>query len=267
MSVLQNKSVMFIGGGNMASALIDGLLVANVPSLDIFVSDKNQNKRDGFAQKGIAAVSPDKAGELIQKSDIVVLAVKPQVMFEVCESIKAHLADKLIISVAAGIGVATLEQMTGSRRVVRVMPNIPAAVGFGASGLYATVGETDKQMATAITKASGIAVWVEKEEDLHSVTATAGSAPAYFFYILEAMIDKAVSMGLAFDDAKKLAAQTMQGAAVMASQDDPAALRAKVTSKGGTTFAAITYLDNANLKEHIGNAMQACYDRSVELGS
>lgn len=267
MSVLQNKSVIFIGGGNMASALIDGLLCADVPALDIFVSDKNKDKRDGFAQKGVTAVAPDKAGELIQKSDIVVLAVKPQVMLEVCQSIKACLDGKLIISVAAGLSVATLEQMTGSHRVVRVMPNIPAAVGFGASGLYATVSDTDKQMATKITEASGLAVWVDKEDDLHAVTAVAGSAPAYFFYFLEAMIDKAVAMGLNADDAKKLAAQTMQGAAVMASKDDPAALRAKVTSKGGTTFAAITYLDNANLKEHIGSAMQACYDKSVELGS
>lgn len=269
MQVLNNKTVVFVGGGNMAGALIDGLLTKKAQenlSVQIGVIDPEQAKLDSFAKKGVLTALADNAHALLSLADIVVLAVKPQVMAEVCASIKADLADKLIISVAAGLSLDKLALMTGNNRLVRTMPNLPATVGLGATGLYATVSDADKALAFAVMSASGVAVWVAKEDDLHTVTAVAGSAPAYFFYILEQMIAKAVAMGLSYDDAHKLATQTMHGAAVMAKTGDPATLRSQVTSKGGTTHAAIVYFDETNTPNNIQGAMQACYDRSVELG-
>lgn len=267
---LQQKTVMFIGGGNMASALIDGLLKAKVShqlDLTICVSDPNQANLDKFTAKGVQVTTPDKAMDLLTHSDVVVLAVKPQVMASVCADIRAFLADKLVISIAAGLSVASLSAMVGHTRIVRTMPNLPATVGLGATGLFADgVADSDKALALAIMSASGIGVWVDKEDDLHSVTAVAGSAPAYFFYMLEQMTTQAVAMGLPKKAAHDLAVQTMQGAAVMAKDNDPQALRAKVTSKGGTTHAAIVYLDDHHVNDHIQGAMQACAKRSIELG-
>lgn len=266
-TILKDKSVVFIGGGNMASALIDGLLSAQIASLAIAVSDNNADKRYAFTQKGVTAVAPDEADKLITQSDMVVLAVKPQVLSQACQPIKSVLTDKLIISVAAGVSLQALQAMTGSTRLVRTMPNLPATVGLGATGLFAnTVDDSDKALATAVMAASGITVWVDNEEALHAVTAVAGSAPAYFFYMLEAMIDKAVAMGLDDNQAQALAVQAMYGAAVMAKDNNPADLRAKVTSKGGTTYAAISCLQDNKVGEKLSLAMQACYDRSVELG-
>lgn len=267
--VLNNQSVMFIGGGNMASALIEGLLQAKQAhqlSLDIRVSDPKQSAVDSFLAKGVNAVLATQADTLIASSSVVVLAVKPQVMAEVCQSIRPYLADKLIISIAAGLTVDSLANMVGHTRIVRTMPNLPATVGMGATGLFAKeILATDRSLALAIMSASGMGVWVDKEDDLHTVTAVAGSAPAYFFYMLEQMIAKAVEMGLDKVAAHHLAVQTMQGAAMMAKTGDPATLRAKVTSKGGTTHAAITYFDTHEVDTHIKGAMQACADRSMAL--
>lgn len=263
---LSGKSVIFIGGGNMATALIDGLVHAKKNhSLDltIMVSDKNSDKQAEFTQKDVIFTTPDTAQTLIDKADIVVLAVKPQVMSAVCQTL--NLDNKLVISVAAGLSVQRLSDMIGHHRLVRTMPNLPACVGFGATGLFATVSDDDKALATAVMSASGVCVWVDDETLLHSVTATAGSAPAYFFYVIEQMTEQAVKMGLNPQDAKLLIAQTMQGASIMAQDGDASELRAKVTSKGGTTHAAISAMQNDNLGQIIANAMRACYDRSVEL--
>ncbi|MDO5651690.1 MAG: pyrroline-5-carboxylate reductase [Moraxella sp.] len=273
LTTLQNKTIFFVGGGNMATALIDGLLGANADgqlNLAIGVSDPNQANLDNFTAKGMRAVLPAQAGEQIANSDIVVLAVKPQMMGEVCESIRAFVGKALIISIAAGLSIDTLGKMTGSTKIVRTMPNLPATVGYGATGLFANadnVDNVDKELATAVMAASGAAVWVNNETDLHSVTAVAGSAPAYFFYVLEQMIAKAVSLGLDANSAKALAVQSMMGAATMAQDGEPSELRAKVTSKGGTTHAAISSMQDHQVGEHIQAAMQACYDRSVELGA
>lgn len=265
---LKDHTVVFVGGGNMASALIDGLLSKQNSAISVGVIDPNQHKLDAFTQQGVKTALPDHANELLNEASVVVLAVKPQVMAEVCQSIKLSLQDKLVISVAAGLTVSNLVAMTGCQRLVRTMPNLPATVGYGATGLYANdLNQNDKQLAQAIMQASGVAVWVDQEEHLHAVTAVAGSAPAYFFYVLEQMIDKAVQMGLSYENAHTLATQTMHGSALMAKQANPADLRAKVTSKGGTTHAAIRYFDEQNTSSHIFGAMQACYDRSVELGS
>lgn len=270
LTTLNNKSIVFIGGGNMATALIDGLLVAKTThALDfhIGVVETLEEKRPFFAEKGVEMVVSANAKSLLDKADVVVLAVKPQVLADVCADLLPF-PNALIISVAAGIGVSSLQAMTHSTRLVRTMPNLPATVGFGATGLYAdkAVSADDKAVAEAIMGASGMTAWVDTEDKLHAVTAVAGSAPAYFFYVLEAMVEQAVKMGLDETSALALATQTMQGAGVMAKAGDPAELRAKVTSKGGTTHAAITHLQDNQVGEHIAGAMQACYQRSVELG-
>lgn len=267
---LQGENIVFVGGGNMATALIDGLLATkDQQKLDVRlgVIETNAEKLDFFRQKGVKAALYTDAKTLLADATTVVLAVKPQVMGEVCAGIRAFLQDKLVISVAAGLSLRSLYQTTESKRLVRAMPNLPASVGLGATGLFAEdLSEADVLVAQSAMQASGSAFWVQKEDDLHAVTAVAGSAPAYFFYILEAMTAKACQMGLPKDVAKALATQAMAGAAKMAQSDDPAVLRSKVTSKGGTTHAAICRLQADGVDQKIADAMQACFDRSVELG-
>lgn len=266
---LEGQKIVFIGGGNMATALIDGLVKARdeqAIQFDIGVIEPSVDKKTSFEALSVNFATPDTAHDLLDSASVIVLAVKPQVMQEVCAQF--DLGDALIISIAAGLSLHKLSDMTGKTRIVRTMPNLPASVGFGATGLFAdAVSEQDKKIATAVMGASGVAVWVPKEDDLHTVTAVAGSAPAYFFYMLKHMIKKAVELGLDEQSAKLLASQTMQGAAIMAKHDDAGELQAKVTSKGGTTFAAITHMDEQNMGQIIAEAMQACYARSVELGS
>lgn len=270
-SVLNHKKVVFIGGGNMAGAIIDGLLKAKQShhlSLKIGVSDFDEVKLAEFEQKGLEISTPPNAGELIAAADVVVLAVKPQVMASVCQDVAKHLDGQLVLSVAAGLSVVSLSQMLGGYlHIVRCMPNLPASVGLGASGLYSQTDDESKALAQAIMQASGITVWLSDESLMHAVTAVAGSAPAYFFYVLEGMIQKAVALGLDADDAKALAVQTMLGAAHLAQQGEPDVLRAQVTSKGGTTAAAIDSFTDAHLHQSIDDAMQACVDRSQELGN
>lgn len=270
-TILDYKQVTFIGGGNMAGALVDGLLQARAErglDLRVVVSDIDADKRKTFANKDLLVVAPEDSATEIERSDIVVLAVKPQMMNEACCGIKEALRQKLILSVAAGIGVERLAETTGASRIVRSMPNLPATVSRGATGMFAaSANEADRALAEAVMAASGVVVWVEDETHLHAVTAVAGSAPAYFFYMLEHMTQKAQEMGLSEADALALVTQTMEGAAIMAQNADPAELRAKVTSKGGTTHAAIVRLQEDGVGERLAEAMQACFDRSVELGA
>lgn len=268
---LNGKNIVFIGGGNMARAIVQGLLNAKQTyelDLSVGVSDKNAPKREAFAVQGVAVASPESAHTLIAHADVVVLAFKPQVAKEVAPSLAPHLADKLVLSVMAGIGVDKLSEYFGTSRIVRAMPNLPASIGKGATGLYANVSETDKALAQAVMASTGLTVWVDDEAKLHAVTAVAGSAPAYFFYVLEAMIEKACQMGLDADDAKRLAVASMIGAGelVNASADSPATLREQVTSKGGTTAMAIQTFNEEGVNIAFGKAMQACYERSAELG-
>ncbi|WP_066803742.1 pyrroline-5-carboxylate reductase [Moraxella oblonga] len=267
--ILNGKNIVFIGGGNMARAIVEGLLSAKASfglDLTVGVSDKNTHKRDEFAKKGVLVADPQNAHTLIAGADVVVLCVKPQVAKEVAPSLLPYLFDKLILSVMAGIGVDKLSRYFGSHKIVRAMPNLPASVGHGATGLFANVGDDDKMLAQLIMASVGLTVWVDDEDKLHAVTAVAGSAPAYFFYILEAMIDKARQMGLDADDAKRLAVASMIGAGHLANTHDVVALRQQVTSKGGTTAMAIEVFDQKEMSNIIGTAMQACYDRSDELG-
>ncbi|WP_457858016.1 pyrroline-5-carboxylate reductase [Psychrobacter pulmonis] len=271
MSVLDNKKISFIGGGNMAQALISGLISCGVKPSLITVADPSSEAREQLAAKGLYTVDPTAdAKAAVIDADIVVLAVKPQVMKAVVSGFADALDTQLVISVAAGLSTALLSNMLGGySNIVRAMPNTPAMIQMGATGLYGTddVSAEQKQLATAVMEASGLVMWVDNEEHMHAVTAVSGSAPAYMFYFIEAMVDGGVALGLDKEQASALAMQTMLGAAKMAlgSEDAPSELRRKVTSPNGTTQAAIESMQANDISRQIIEAMQACYDRSQAL--
>ena len=271
MSVLDNKKISFIGGGNMAQALISGLVSCGVKPNLITVADPSSEAREQLSAKGLNTVDPTAdAKAAVIDADIVVLAVKPQVMKAVVSSFADVLDKQLVISVAAGLSTELLSDMLGGYdNIVRAMPNTPAMIQMGATGLYGTdnISAEQKQLATAVMEASGLVMWVDNEEQMHAVTAVSGSAPAYMFYFIESMIDGAVALGLDKEQASALAMQTMLGAAKMAmgSEDAPSELRRKVTSPNGTTQAAIESMQANDIGRQIGEAMQACYDRSQAL--
>lgn len=271
MSVLDHKKISFIGGGNMAQALISGLIGCGIQPNLITVADPNLDIREQLTAKGLNAIDPAAdAKAAVIDADIVVLAVKPQVMKAVVSTFADVLDTQLVISVAAGLSTELLSDMlNGYRNIVRAMPNTPAMIQMGATGLYGTedISAEQKQLATAMMEASGLVMWVEDEAHMHAVTAVSGSAPAYMFYIIESMVDGAVALGLDKEQASALAMQTMLGATKMAmgSEDAPAELRRKVTSPNGTTQAAIESMQANDIGRQIGEAMQACYDRSQAL--
>ncbi|WP_440455059.1 pyrroline-5-carboxylate reductase [Psychrobacter sp. ASPA161_9] len=271
MSVLDNKKISFIGGGNMAQALISGLIACGVKPELITVSAPSAETREQYADQKMntvdASVNPKAA---VIDADVIVLAVKPQVMKKVVSEFADALDNQLVISVAAGLSTDILSTMLGGyRNIVRAMPNTPSKIQMGATGLYATddINEAQKQLATAVMEASGLAMWVNDEEHMHAVTAVSGSAPAYVFYFIESMIDGAVALGLDKEQASALAMQTVLGAAQMTidSDDSPAELRRKVMSPNGTTQAAIESMQSNEIGRLIAEAMQACYDRSQAL--
>ena len=271
MSVLDNKKISFIGGGNMAQALISGLISCGVEPSLITVADPSSDAREQLAAKGLNTVDPTAdAKAAVIGADIVVLAVKPQVMKAVVSGFADALDKQLVISVAAGLSTALLSNMLGGySNIVRAMPNTPAMIQMGATGLYGTddISAEQKQLATAVMEASGLVMWVDNEEHMHAVTAVSGSAPAYMFYFIEAMVDGGVALGLDKEQASALAMQTMLGAAKMAlgSEDAPSELRRKVTSPNGTTQAAIESMQANDISRQIVEAMQACADRSQAL--
>lgn len=273
MSILDNKKISFIGGGNMAQALISGLIACDVKPSLITVADPSSEVREQLVAKGLNAVDPTAdAKAAVVNADVVVLAVKPQVMRPVVSAFADALDKQLVVSVAAGLSTDLLSDMLGGySNIVRAMPNTPAMIQMGATGLYGTdnIGAEQKQLATAVMEASGLVMWVDDETLMHAVTAVSGSAPAYMFYFIESMVDGAVALGLDKEQASALAMQTMLGAAKMAmnSDDAPAELRRKVTSPNGTTQAAIESMQANEIGRQIGEAMQACYDRSQALST
>ena len=267
---LNSTSIAFIGGGNMASALIGGLLAKGQPATLIHVVDTDSEKLAQFAEQYIHTYEPNHTSQAIASSDVVVLAVKPQVMQDVLQPLKGSWGEQVVISIAAGLGTDSLSGWLGEKvKLVRAMPNTPAMIQMGATGLFATAGVTDmqKQLAEQVMKAAGLVLWVDDEDLLHAVTAVSGSAPAYFFYLLENMIEAGVQFGLTQQQATALAMQTALGSAQMAltSHDTPAELRRKVTSPNGTTQAAIEVMDAKQMNQTIIDAMQACVERSREL--
>lgn len=267
---LKNKKISFIGGGNMAQALISGLLAKGILPEYITVSDPNPDNREQLQAKGINTIDSAKNPLDALMADVVVLAVKPQIMSTVLADFSQVLDKQLIISVAAGLSTDSLTKMlNGYQNIVRAMPNTPAMVQAGATGLYATdsIDEQEKQLATELMGASGLVIWVDDEEQLHAVTAVSGSAPAYFFYFIESVIQGGIDLGLSQEQASALAMQTALGAAKMSisSDDTPEQLRRKVMSPGGTTEAAVHSLQADKINELIGKAMQACVKRSREM--
>ncbi len=262
--------VAFIGGGNMASAIIGGLVARDLPGSDIGVVEIDGNARTRlFAQFGVRTF--EAPGPELAAADTVVFAVKPQQMHAAAAAAAPHLADPLVISIAAGIRLADLSRwLGGRRRLVRTMPNTPALVHAGITGLFAppAVGERDRASAESLLSTVGAALWFEREEDLDAVTAVSGSGPAYVFYAIEALETAARELGLAEGASRSLALWTFVGAAKLAIEraESPAALRAQVTSKGGTTERALEVLEGAAVKAKFVEAVKAACERSRELG-
>lgn len=266
-----NQNISFIGAGNMASSLVGGLLAKGVKASRITMSDTNETALAN-ASRVLKVNTTDANEEAIVDANVVVLAVKPQVMKSVCESLQEMVQHQkpLVISIAAGVTTASLnEWLGGNVSIVRCMPNTPALVQTGATAMFANeqVDEEQKNLAKAVLSAVGIALWVDSESQLDAVTALSGSGPAYFFLVMEAMIDAGVKLGLSKDMAEQLTLQTALGASQMAitSDDDPAVLRQKVTSPGGTTEQAVQLFEQANLRGIFADALQAAKDRSEEL--
>lgn len=261
----------FIGGGNMASAIIGGLIRQHLPLAQIQVVEPFAPAREALHEK-FGLTAHEHAGDFLNQATMVVWAVKPQSFREAAAPVRPHLAVSLPLhlSVAAGIPSLSIANWLGSERVVRSMPNTPALIGQGITGLYARAGvsEQDKHRVEQVVATTGDHLWLEHEAQLDAVTALSGSGPAYVFYFLEAMSSAGVKMGLSEAQAYKLALQTFIGASALAqsSSDSPAVLRERVTSKGGTTHAAITSMDESGVKALFGRALHAAERRARELG-
>jgi pyrroline-5-carboxylate reductase len=261
--------VSFIGGGNMAAAIIGGLIASGTQPADIEVVEINADARAQLAARfGVVTHTGLSQARL---HALVVLAVKPQSLPEVAAALVPRLAGQLVVSIAAGVRVADLSRwLGGHERIVRTMPNTPALVQAGIAGLYASpaVGAESRSQAEAVLRAVGGVVWVDDEPQLDAVTAVSGSGPAYVFYFIESLEAAAVAQGLAPDTARQLALQTFFGAAKLAleSGEEPALLRQRVTSKGGTTERGIAALDAAAVRQAVGQAVAAASRRGAELG-
>ena len=266
--------IAFIGGGNMAAALIGGLLqdapAGSRPS--IVVSDPSEERRRTLAERLAIETTEDNHAAL-EGAQLVVLAVKPQMMREVAEDLADGLAaGQLVISIAAGIPLEALQGWLGGHRaVVRAMPNTPSMVGCGASGLFAAeaVSEEQRSDAESLMRAVGVVQWLEEESQIDEVTALSGSGPAYAFYLMESMQAAAEELGMASDTARLLTLETVFGAAklALAADESPAELRRRVSSPGGTTEQAIRALDDAGVREAFARAVRASRDRSRELAA
>lgn len=262
-----NPSVTFIGAGNMARALIQGLLNKGLSSGQIRASDPQQTARDAAAQLGVAVFADNVAA--CAPADVVVLAVKPQSAAEVVKAL-APPANALVVSIMAGIDVASLSAwLPAGQPVVRSMPNTPALLGAGMTALYAgsEVSAGQRNNAEFVLQAAGETVWVDQEQALDAVTAVSGSGPAYFFLLMEAMIQAGTALGLEEPLARKLTLQTAYGAALMAraSDDPPSTLRENVTSPGGTTQSALDVMREGKLPDVVVAALRAADARSKEL--
>jgi pyrroline-5-carboxylate reductase len=265
----QSNTIAFIGGGNMASALIGGLRQSGHPAASIPVVEPWAEQRERLAQQhGVQAQAA--ADARLAAAALVVWAVKPQSFAEAAAPCAAQVAGALQLSVMAGVRSQTLAAATGSDRVVRAMPNTPALIGQGIAGLYArpAVSAGERAQVEAVLAPTGQTLWVEREDDLDAVTALSGSGPAYVFLFIESMMRAARQMGLPDAQGRALALQTFAGATALAMQSDepPELLRERVTSKGGTTFAALESMRADGVGEAIVRAVLAAQQRAAELG-
>jgi pyrroline-5-carboxylate reductase len=266
----QPPVIAFIGAGNMARAIIGGLLENGFAPSAIWASEPDVERLQDLAERGLHVTCDNAAA--VAAADLVVLAVKPQVMKSVATDLAAAVQSRrpLVVSIAAGISMDALERwLGGAVALVRCMPNTPSLVQTGASGLFANsrVSDQQRQQASAVLEAVGIALWVDSEAELDAVTAISGSGPAYYFLLMEAMIATGVKLGLSEKTARDLTLQTALGAARMAcsSDVDPAKLRRRVTSPNGTTERAINTFQAEGFETLVENALTACRDRSIEL--
>lgn len=272
---MTTNSITFIGAGNMATSIIGGLIEQGYDNKAITACDPNASTLDSLSERlGIQTATDN--GSACASADVIVLAVKPQILKMVTENLQTTLNDRkqlpLIISVAAGISSAQIQQWLGHpAAVVRCMPNTPALVQQGASGLYANeqTSTEQKSIAESLLQAVGYSTWLDKETLIDAVTAVSGSGPAYFFLMMEAMIEAGVRQGLSKESATQLTLQTAQGAATLAQSSDVAVdeLRRRVTSPGGTTEQAILSFEEAGLRTIVDEAMVACAERSKAMAS
>ncbi|WP_226505481.1 pyrroline-5-carboxylate reductase [Pseudomonas sp. MWU16-30317] len=266
---MSKTRIAFIGAGNMAASLIGGMRAQGVEATQIRACDPGAETRARIsAEHGIETFAD--SAQAIDGADVVLIAVKPQVMKAVCESLRPHLQPgQLLVSVAAGINCASMTRWLGEHPIVRCMPNTPALVRQGVSGLYATAQVTaeQRQQAEELLSAVGVALWLDEEQQLDAVTAVSGSGPAYFFLLIEAMTAAGVKLGLPAETAARLTLQTALGAAHMAinSDVDAAELRRRVTSPNGTTEAAIKSFQADGFEALVEKALSAAAHRSAEL--
>ena len=261
----------FIGGGNMAAALIGGVANKLTHGSNIHVVDPFPQALNSLKSRFGVSTSTELDASL-SECDVLVLAVKPQIMPEVMTALASHVRQQLVLSVAAGIRTADMAQwLSGYSTIVRTMPNTPSLIGQGMTGLFATGSVTEKQklLAQDIMRTTGQTLWVSEEDLLDAVTAISGSGPAYVFYFMEALTEAGKMLGLDEEQALLLALATFRGASELAVRSDESVsvLRANVTSPEGTTHAAITRMEESQLKDKIIEAVKAAFARSVELGN
>lgn len=265
----QSERMAFIGGGNMASAIIGGLIKQGVPATQIDVVEPFAHAREKL-KHNFAITALEAPGAPLAKASLVVWAIKPQTFKDAALQTRFHTKTALHLSVAAGIRSDSIARWLDTERVVRSMPNTPALVGKGMTGLFArpAVGADDKLLVERVISTTGDLLWVSEEKDLDAVTALSGSGPAYVFYFIEAMTQAGFDMGLPREQAHKLAVGTFLGASELARKSDepPEILRQRVTSKGGTTYAAITCMEQDRVMQMFMRAMHAARERATQLG-
>ena len=261
--------IAFIGGGNMASAIIGGLIRQGTPPASIDVVEPLADARTALhRQHGVVAQA--QSGEFLGAAALVVWAVKPQMFRQATQPVRLHTGGAVHLSVAAGIRSDSIAAWLGSERVVRAMPNTPALIGKGITALFAraAVIPLERERVSRVIATTGALLWLNAEAQLDAVTALSGSGPAYLFYVMEAMRTAGIEMGLPADQAYQLAVATCIGAGELAqaSTEPPEVLRQRVTSPGGTTHAAIRVMEQADIKTHLVRAMHAARDRAIAMG-
>ena len=267
---MNDNTVAFIGAGNMARCVIAAMVRAGYPAQNIIAANRSQPKLTALAADFGIQTTLDNV-EAVTKADVIVLAVKPQMMQELCEALISaapEIAEKLFVTLAAGITVARYQQWLGNVRLVRAMPNTPSLVGLGVTGLLPQgCSNYEKAFVDHMFSGTGMNVWLDNEAQIDHVIAVTGSSPAYFFYFMQAMQQKAELLGFTAAEAKAMVAQTALGSATMALQSELsfAELRAQVTSKGGTTHEAISTFTAEGLETMVDKAMQAAIDRAEAM--
>lgn len=267
---MNENTVAFIGAGNMARSVIAALIKQGYPAANIIASNRNPQKLAALSSDFAIQTTEDNV-KAAQLADVIVLAVKPQFMAEVCQAMLAgapEIHEKLFVTVAAGLPVSRYREWLGDIRIVRAMPNTPAQIGLGITGLYPSqCSNYEKSFVDQLFRGCGRNVWLEQEAQINHITAISGSAPAYFFYFMQAMQQQAEALGFATEEARAMVAQTALGAATLAAQSDLsfADLRAQVTSKGGTTHEAIETFRTRELEQTVAAAMQAAIARAEAI--